>query len=385
MLVTLIARGNDHISPVNFLSFEIILLKFGFVAFVFSSVFSRAFFGICWLILSLLITAASYGQQTETDERLTIESAQPIMKAAERYKPRPKFIELEWQSLSNFNMDALSDVVENSDARVTQNLIRQVKLKFPLILKEGMNLVGGFGYRHEQFEFDRVSRPDHPFYSRFDDKSLKRIMSSFYLKKDLENNRFLFAFLNNSLNSDEPQFRNFFDQLKSSFALVYGKRSNPNKEVGYGLSFGYDLGQPTVFPLFIYNHDFSLHWGLELLLPKSAKLRYSPSNALHLYATAEVQGASYHVQDSILSGFDRLEFRRSSLRANLTVEREIYDWLWFGATAGYRLPLNLFLSEPGENRRDSIIELDVRTSVYYNFSIFIVPPAKLYKRAKGSG
>ncbi len=308
-----------------------------------------------------------------------------MQQAAERFKPRPKFIELEWEALSNFNIDAMSGLVGDAGARVTQNLIRQVKFKFPVILKKEVNLIGGFGYRHEQFKFDRISQPGHPFFERFEDKSLKRIMSSFYFKKDLENERFLFVFLNNSLNSDEPQFRNFLDQLKSSFAVIYGKRANPNKELGYGISFGYDLGQPAVFPLLIYNNDFSLHWGLELLLPKSAKLRYSPSNTFHFYATAELQGASYHVQDSVLAGFTGLEFRRSSVRSHLRVEREVYDWLWVGATAGYRVPLNIFLSEPRENRRNSLIELDVRTTVYFNLSVFIVPPAKLYKRAKGSG
>ncbi|MEM9859090.1 MAG: DUF6268 family outer membrane beta-barrel protein, partial [Bacteroidota bacterium] len=190
------------------------------------------------------------------------------------------------------------------------------------------------------------------------------------------------AFLNSSLNSDEPQLENFFDQLKSSVAFIYGKQVNPNKQVGYGLSFGYDLGQPAIFPLFIYNNDFNLHWGLELLLPKSIKLRYSPSNQWHFYATSELKGASYHLQDEVLDGFDQLEFRRSSVRPNLTVEREIHDWLWVGGTMGYRIPINIFISEPGENRRNSIIEIDADAALYFNFSIFLVPPAKLYDKAK---
>ncbi len=321
----------------------------------------------------------------QVDERITIKSEKPIMKAAERFKPRPKFIELEFETLNNFRIRAKSDQVGDADARASQNLIRQAKLKFPLILKKDANLIGGLSYRHEQFKFDRVSEPGYPLYVQFEDKPLKRIAANFYYKRNMRNQHFFFAFLNNSLNSDDPQFENFLDQLKSSFSIIYGKQVNPNKQLGYGVSFGYDLGQPSVFPLFIYNNDFSLHWGLELLLPKSTKLRYSPSNELHFYATTELQGASYHLQNEVLEGFERLEFRRSSVRFNLTVEREIHDWLWIGGTLGYRLPINFFLSEPRERRNNSIILLDVKTAPYFNFSIFVVPPAKLYKKAKSSG
>ncbi|MEM6525192.1 MAG: DUF6268 family outer membrane beta-barrel protein [Bacteroidota bacterium] len=333
-------------------------------------------------VLLIIVVTFSPKVLAQADEQLTIKSEEPIMEAVERLKPRPKFIELEFQTLNNFAIEALSEEFGNASAQVNQNLIRNAKLKFPVILKDDINLIGGFGYRHEQFRFSRLSEPDYALFERFENKPLKQISSSFYLKKKLKNDRFYFAFLNSSLNSDEPQFENFFDQLKSSVAFIYGKQVNPNKEVGYGLSFGYDLGQPTVFPLFIYNNDFNLHWGLELLLPKSVKLRYSPSDQWHFYATSELKGASYHLQDEVLEGYDQLEFRRSSVRPSLTAEREIHDWLWIGGTIGYRIPINIFISEPGENRRNSIIEIEAESAFYFNFSLFIVPPSKLYDRAK---
>ena len=330
----------------------------------------------------VLCFAYSIHGWSQADEGLTVKSKKPIVEAAERFKPRSKFIELEFETINNFAIEAASDQFGDADARVNQNLIRNAKVKFPIILKKGVNLIGGLGYRHEQFKFSQQSEPNYPLFERFEDKPLKQISSSLYLKKTLKNNRFYFAFLNNSLNSDDPQFENFIDQLKSSVAFIYGKQVNPNKQVGYGLSFGYDLGQPSVFPLFIYNNDFSLHWGLDLLLPKSVKLRYSPSNEWHFYSIAELKGASYHLQDEVLEGFDQLEFRRSSVRLNLQIEREIHDWLWIGGTMGYRIPINIFISEPGENRSNSIIELEADATLYFNFSVFIVPPRKLYDRAK---
>lgn len=317
-------------------------------------------------------------------EKLLIRRTTPIILAAERFKPRPKFIEFEFEVLNNFKVNSTSDLLGNGRSTVSQNLIRQVKVKFPIILKKELNLIGGLGFRHEQFKFKELSEPGYPLYLTFEDKPLKRIASSFYLKKNLSNNRFLFVFVNNSLNSDKPKVARFEDQLKSSAAIVYGKQAHPNKQVGYGLNFGYDLGQPSILPLFVYNNDFSLHWGLELLLPKQVRLRYSPSNKMHYYSTIELQGASYYITERLIESVDKLEFRRSSVRFNLKAEREIHDWLWIGATVGYRIPISVFISEPGEGRKNSLVKIDPNSALYTNISIFIVPPAKLYNRAKGS-
>jgi hypothetical protein len=285
--------------------------------------------------------------------------------------------------LNNFGVESKSKLVGDAEAEINQNLIRQAKIKFPVILKDKVTLIGGLGYRHEQFLFGEVSEPGYPLYVRFEDKPLKRVSSSFFLRKELEGDKFFLAYLNNSLNSDEIQFKNILNQLKSSIALTIGREKGLHKEVGYGLSFGYDLGQPLILPVFFYKNAFSLHWGLEMLLPKQVKLRYSPAQKTHLYLITQLQGASYHIQDEVLPGFSQLEFRRSSARLSLRLEREIHDWLWFGAMVGYREPLNIFLSEPGENRSNSIITINAQGTYYTNISIFIVPPAKLLKRAKG--
>ncbi|MEM9856167.1 MAG: hypothetical protein AAF843_02355, partial [Bacteroidota bacterium] len=144
-------------------------------------------------ILLLLLTGLSTELWAQADEKLTIKSKDPIIEAAERLKPRPKFIELEFETLNNFTVRGISEQFGNANARVNQNLIRNAKIKFPIILKKGVNLIGGLGYRHEQFKFSRISEPDYALFERFEDKPLKQISSSFYLKKNLRNDRFYFA------------------------------------------------------------------------------------------------------------------------------------------------------------------------------------------------
>jgi hypothetical protein len=254
-----------------------------------------------------------------------------------------------------------------------------------MVLKDRTKIIGSLGYRHEQFKFSEQSDVNYPLFARFDDKSLKRISFSTYMQRLLGDSKFLYLYFNSSLNSDNVGSKNLINQLKWSVAAVYGKQIGPHKQLGYGVSAGYDFGEPAAYPVFLLNNDFSLHWGYQLMLPKSAKLRYSPNLSNHIIATLELQGASYNLQDSLLDDFKTLEFRRSSIRTTITYEREIHDWLWFGFTTGYRFPINLFISKPGDRRTDALMKIDADPAPYVSFSIFLVPPNKMYNKAKGSG
>ena len=219
-------------------------------------------------------------------------------------------------------------------------------------------------------------------FEKFEDRGLKKAGAELIIKKNLSNGKFIFAYFNGSLNSDKLQFSKFFDQLRSSLAVVYAKNPNVNKQVGIGLSFSYTFGQPTIFPLALYNNDFSLHWGLKIMVPKSIQLRYSPNEKVHLYYGAGLVGSSFNLQNKVVTGFDELEFGRTALRTGFNLEREIHDWLWVGVEVGYNIPLRLFITQPGGNASNALVDLKLDNSIYTNFSIFIVPPRKLLNKAK---
>ncbi|QCK14253.1 hypothetical protein DCC35_05590 [Mangrovivirga cuniculi] len=324
----------------------------------------------------------AFAQQTE-NEPLRVPSEDDIVITAERYVPRPTFLELSYESFQSFFVTAKYRDV-NESAQVEQNLVRKIKFRFPIILKDRLNLIGGFGYRHEQFKFEKQSDPDFPLFVRFEDKPLKQIAFKLYFKKDLQKDHFLYIYLQSSLNSDVPTFDDLSDQLKLSLTTIYGKNISPHKSIGYGISFGYDFGRPAIYPVFILNNNFNLNWGYELLLPKKAQIRYSPNNSNHFYTGVEVQGASYHLRNEVLQDFSKLEFRRSSIRALFTYEREVYDWIWVGLKIGYRYPINIYISEPRKRRRDALILLDANGAPYLRFSIFLVPPKVLIDKAKSS-
>lgn len=324
---------------------------------------------------------SSFAQEEGQD--LDIESDDPIVQASRFINPRPKILELEYQFARNIEAGSTSDLFGDADATIRENLIRGIKLKFPIALKEGLQVFGGFKYVHEQFTFRDVQNLDYDLYERLEDRPLKRVGFTVFLKKDLDDDRFLFAFADQSLNSDDPRFQNIGGQFKTTVSVIFGKNPNPHKQVAFGGAIGYNFGRASIFPLFIYKYSFNQHLALEMLLPKTVKFRYSPNIKTHLWAYVDLTGASYRLQDELLTGFDQLELRRSAATFNFSVEREIYDFLWFGITTGLSQPLNVFVSEPRKRSRDSLVDINPDPTQFFKFSLFLVPPRNLMNRAKG--
>ena len=119
------------------------------------------------------------------------------------------------------------------------------------------------------------------------------------------------------------------------------------------------------------------------MLPKSITMRYSPMAETYLLFKLDVNGASYFIKNQPIGGFDKLTFQRSTVDVGVHLEREIYDFLWLGLSAGYNIPINLYLSEPRKSKKNGIAILDAEPSPLLSFSIFLVVPKKIYyKRGK---
>lgn len=329
----------------------------------------------------LLLSFSAFAQ--EEDEEVTIRKQNPLSKKADFDKPRPKIIELDYILVQRFPAMSTSESQGNSQADVDKNNTVRFKMKFPILLKDKTQLFGGFRYSRESFSFDDIRETNYDLYQRLENRNLKAASMELIFRKTLAENKYLFAYVQGSLNSDKIQFENIQNQLKTTFSIVYNVRKNPHTEFGFGAGFGFQFGRPVYFPAIIYNHDFSNRLSLLSLLPKKFDFRYTFSEKMYLYAGVKAGGASYHMQNNPVSGFENVEFRQSGIFFRAKLEREIYDFLWFSVSAGHRQPLNIFISELGKRRRDSIIDVDADPSQYFELSLFLVIPRKIYKRAKG--
>ena len=298
-------------------------------------------------------------------------------------EPRPKFLELNYSFVRNVDISSKSDIFSRDENQIEFNPRFEFKLKAPIILKPDLKFVGGVKIRNEFFDF-RNSNPEvQEHYENLDRRGLQSYGLSLFLKKDLQNDRFIFAFWNGNLNADDVSLSDFIDQFRTNVAFLWGKNKNELTQIGYGAAFGYTFGGASIYPVFLYNQTFSNRFHVEMLLPKSASLRYTPNALNHYYFISEINGASYFLREPTVEGFDKVTFQRSAVNVKFRYEREIYDWLWFGLEAGYNIPINLFISEPRKQRRDALITFSAAATPIFGFSLFAVVPKKvLYKKPK---
>ena len=298
------------------------------------------------------------------------------------YQMRPKIARYALTTVRDFKVLATSDLSGDAEGDIQQNLRRDAFIRFPLIMKDDLLVGLGLVYRHEKFSFDNIQQIDYPFFDRLEDKGLRRTGLDVFYQKKYSKQRRLKGNVSFRLNGDSYQLENLHRFLKVSLVVVYTKQKSPQTEIGWGIVAGYDLGRPLVYPMFSYKHYFNQHFSVDLSLPKEANLIYAFDPKTFLTFTTEISGASYHIEDPLIQDFERLEIRKSELRAKLRLDREIYDWLWVGVEAGGLRYLNFAVADRKNLRDETLINVNPATAQFFNFSLFIVPPRKMYQNIK---
>jgi hypothetical protein len=270
--------------------------------------------------------------------------------------------------------------IGNSSATIGRNNKFDFKLKIPVWNRPGFKVVIGFKYYFEEFNFNSPEGLSYPLYQNLEDKNLKSIGGNINILKPLNETKYLGFRLNGDLNGDynAKEFgKSSF--LKYSIAAIYGWKKCETKTVGIGIYHSYTFGKRSFYPVLAYANTYSKHWGIEALLPASFKVRHNVTEKTLFYAGYEVEGSAYHlrIDNPPLSQYKSLELRRSNIRFTIDFEQEIYDFLWFGITAGLRQPISLNLSKEASARNEDLITNKLALAPFFNASIFIVPPRTL--------
>ncbi len=294
---------------------------------------------------------------------------------------RSKALTIGLMLLPAFDIRSVSRIEALEDANIqVKNLeVVGIKLKIPIILKPRTKLIFGFGYRYEEYNL-REEQPQPAVFANLKDKKLNSLDFNLFLSRAIAPNRFLIMRGGVQFNGDYGQ--NKFPiarYTKYIFSGIYGWKKNKYTFNGVGLYFNYNLGSPSLYPAFVWNKTFNEKWGIESILPAKINLRYNFSEQSILVASTEIEGSSYHIvlNDPPLSAFQALELRRADILNAITFEQEIYDFLWFSMSVGYRHNVNFDVSEDNKIGSATIIDNQVGGGPFAQISLFVVPPGKL--------
>lgn len=294
--------------------------------------------------------------------------------------PRTKGIVIKREVVHDYHIRSTSaEDYGNSIGEVRRNRRWEMKLKAPVILRDGFKMAVGFKYFVEEFNFEDLEDPEYPFYKNLEDRSLKSIRGDVFMIKPSKGNKFYILRVSVGLNGDyTTKSAPTSDFLRFTASPLIGWKKNDYVSYAVGAAFSHNFGRRSLYPIFVYNKSFNNQWGFESILPVEVKLRYSTLNLKNFfYFKAELNGANYSIR---LPGEDELLYlNKSEVRTLLSWEREIHDWLWFGIEAGARFNIDFDLTMSPKSNAEVVVGNSLNEALVFSVSLFAVPPRKLLK------
>ena len=243
-------------------------------------------------------------------------------------------------------------------------------------MKEGKLIGLQLKYDVHDFSMD-FDRSSSELFNHIETRKFRNLGARFLFQRSISEKKSLTLLAGGEIKSDE--FRWNGNTMRYYVSGSYKVRLNERTEIGGGLLADYSLGAFQAYPIFTYEHKINQRFTVDLALPKSAALRFRGSDKFFITAKAEIKGWRYALHNSELSDTNPLSLRKADLNLGLSFERELHDWLWLGLDIGASKNLRYYLAEPGDRRRDSIVDLSANEAPYIQLGIFIVPPRKFFQ------
>jgi hypothetical protein len=211
----------------------------------------------------------------------------------------------------------------------------------------------------------------NPFLSQVYNNRLDILGLSTTVFKPLNGKNFMLGQLSvdNSIIGTTNNFAMCPEAITAYGSLMYGWKKDDYKIMAVGIARTYRLGRPLFVPVFLYNKTFNAHWGVELLLPARAHVRYNFSASNMLLAGFELEGQQYFLSNT------NTYLQRGEIKPRLMWEKKLKGFIWLSAQAGYRLGYRF----NGVNKYDGkqaneIITNSWGNSPYANISLNFVTP-----------
>lgn len=331
-----------------------------------------------FLIALMCQLSVSYAQ----DEKLAAPDSGYSASPGLRYQQRPKALVFSYDRILNTPVTSSSDIAGDGNAMLSKVEELKVKLKFPIEWRGRTRFYGGINYYYQEYNFENPEDLDYLFYEALENRHLNSLGFQLYVTHSFSRNRFMLARAGAELNGDyHEDLISLTRFLRNSLSFIYGWKKSPDLSYGLGFYMNYDLGGPSLYPVFMYNRNFNSRWGIESAFPKEASLRWNGSKQhTMVYGGYDVSGSTFQLTfpDLDLSAQKSLQLQRSNVRVKLALEREIYDFLWIGMEAGFNITVNMDLSNDNwwYSLDKELINTQFGPAPFVQFQLFVVPPRK---------
>lgn len=226
----------------------------------------------------------------------------------------------------------------NTNARTYTQEDTYVKLYIPVARTSRFIIVVAPHFRTEEMELKRITDDG----DRMGSMRLRSIGLDLKAVVRLDSTSWLMTSGSVSQAGDISAISPSHIPLSYTLSSVYLKRVAPNKELGVGLLVN-KASSLLVLPVFIYNHNFSARYGLEVSLPHKIAWRYNASPTDIFHVKAEANTRTYFVGSALPNHFEL--FRRIDVDLGVSYNKQFTKFMGAELFAGYRQNLSNRLPE----------------------------------------
>jgi len=255
----------------------------------------------------------------------------------------------------------------------------KISLKVPIIIKDELKILIGYKYYGEYFNFDRIGNDFSTVINGLNTSPLKSNNFSVIVSRSLDERRYLAVRFRYGLNGNYKGFLKN-DQRYAAYNLlgIYGIKPNENFEWGVGLTFSKNFRRFIVLPLVVVNKNFNEKWGMELVLPGLAYMRYNASEKDILLGGLEFNSKNFRldIAEPSLPNLD-YAYNQSHILSSIRYQRQLFPWVWASIQAGYLF--NFSTRFEAKNSNTTAFELTPSNDLFFKIGIFISPESSTKK------
>ncbi|KYG82237.1 DUF6268 family outer membrane beta-barrel protein [Roseivirga echinicomitans] len=287
---------------------------------------------------------------------------------------RPKVVEFSTEYLSNYKAYEKPTGESNSISSIEKDNLLRVRLGVPVILKEKTLFAFQFKYYRQFYGLGAGQQGE--LFDFLNNNSLYNAGLNFLYQRNISKEKKFTLIVLTELASDTWGINQFSNRYLAMGE--YSKQLNESTIIGYGGVVNYALGLLNIYPTFTYKKQLSDKMLFEAILPSSINLRYHLRESTYFIFQTELVNWRFNLTDALENEAHLITLQRADIYFKLKLEQEIHDWLWLGVDVGYVNNLTYFTVNPGDRIKKAISEYDIKDSSYLRFSIFLVPPRKLW-------
>lgn len=339
---------------------------------------------ILLICISFLLSQISLAQITDsTDEEVIDYSNFGDAGGAKRYatqkiinQPPNRIVSIGYEYQTAFDMPNVPTYPDNS-TRQTFNAQRlsgiRAQVNIPVVSNTKIIWQMGANYWRSGINFKAPSTND--FIGSLELYGMHSAGINTIIFKPLNEKNFLIFQGSADING---VFKNVKDinskALTISGAAIYGWKKSDKNMFGFGVSRAYRAGRIMYFPTVLWNKTFNDHWGMDLLFPARAHLRYNFSTSNILQLGYELEGNQFWMRTPSPNG--EVFIQRGELKPRIMWDKKITGFIWLNVQTGLRYNWRFNVMNQYNTRKQEYLLFNSRLTspLYFNISLNFVSP-----------